>query len=148
MNLLRLLIVSFLFQFCFGQSGKVVKVLDGDTFILENGIRIRIAEVDCPELHQDFGQESKTFTERQVLYKVIRYSKINISYDRIVAKVWINNMDLTKIIISNGYGWWYQRYSNNLNLKKLQNLAIKKRKGLWAKKAIEPYEYRKMYKLK
>jgi len=43
-------------------SGKVVKVADGDTLTVlvdRKQIKVRLLEIDAPELHQAFGQRSK-----------------------------------------------------------------------------------------
>ncbi len=45
-------------------SGKLVKVLDGDTVeVLHNdkAERIRLAQIDCPEKDQPHGQAAKRF---------------------------------------------------------------------------------------
>jgi micrococcal nuclease len=44
-------------------SGRVIGISDGDTItVLESGnkqTRVRLAQIDAPESHQDFGQASK-----------------------------------------------------------------------------------------
>ena len=45
-------------------AGKVVRVLDGDTVeVMHDGKaeRIRLAQIDCPEKDQPFGQAAKRY---------------------------------------------------------------------------------------
>jgi endonuclease YncB( thermonuclease family) len=56
-------------------SAKVIAVIDGDTIeVLENNnqIRIRLAEIDCPESTQDFGQKASLFTSELVSDKQVK----------------------------------------------------------------------------
>ena len=51
-------------------------------------------------------------------------------------------------IIRNGFGWWYERYSKDKDLSKLQDSARVKNLGLWSdKNAISPYEWRQRNKV-
>ena len=59
---------------CHAWSGKVVYVVDGDTFDVErNGkkIRVRLYGVDTPESSQWYGQNAKAFTSSQIMGKVV-----------------------------------------------------------------------------
>ncbi|AMR33750.1 hypothetical protein A0256_21095 [Mucilaginibacter sp. PAMC 26640] len=52
---------------------KVVKIKDGDTIELlspdHQNITVRLAEIDCPEKSQAFGQAAKQFTQAFALAK-------------------------------------------------------------------------------
>jgi micrococcal nuclease len=52
-------------------------------------------------------------------------------YGRVLADVWINNQRLDSTLISNGWAWHYQQYSNDTLLKSLMVSAINTNKGLW-----------------
>lgn len=83
--------------------GPVKAVIDGDTFDMkvthtgkENKIkynkeeRIRIAEIDAPELNTAAGKRSKDALERKLKGKEVRcYIQARDTYSRIVAKVTI-----------------------------------------------------------
>lgn len=55
-------------------SGKLVKVVDGDTVhVLKNGKaeKIRLADIDCPEQKQPFGQVAKRFVLDLAAQKIV-----------------------------------------------------------------------------
>jgi micrococcal nuclease len=61
----------------FGQlTGKVVSILDGDTFILltpqKKEVRIRLHGIDCPEKGQPFGQVAKSFASKAIYGKTVK----------------------------------------------------------------------------
>lgn len=145
-------LLLFLLSFSlYSQSGRVVKIKDGDTIVLvdslNNQITIRLAEVDCPESGQAFGKNAKMFTADQVGMKEITYEVLSIDrYNRIIAKVFYEGKYLSEEIIKSGFGWHYKQYSNSTKLSSLEILAKKNKLGLWQdKNAIAPWEYRKRY---
>jgi micrococcal nuclease len=144
--------VLFLSLSLYSQSGKIIRIKDGDTVVLlnsdNNQITLRLAEVDCPESSQAFGKKSKEFTSNEVGNKMVSYKIINTDrYGRYIAKIFYNNKYLSEEIIRNGYGWHYKQYSKSKKLSDLEINARNKKIGLWNdKKPIEPYIYRKMSK--
>ena len=81
--------------------GPVTNIVDGDTFDMKitmtgnnnkekynNEERIRIADIDAPELRTPGGQRSKELLERKLKGKEVRcYVKARDTYGRIVAEV-------------------------------------------------------------
>jgi len=81
--------------------GPVISIVDGDTFDMKvthtgldnrekynNQERIRIADIDEPELNTSAGQRSKEKLQRKLLGKEVRCTvQARDSYGRIVAKV-------------------------------------------------------------
>jgi micrococcal nuclease len=143
------LVVLLLSITVYSQSGKVVKIKDGDTVVLldsaNNQITLRLAEVDCPESSQAFGKKAKEFTSSEVGNKIVSYKIINTDrYGRYIAKVYYDNKYLSEEIIKNGYGWHYKKYSKSKNLGDLEINAKNKKLGLWSdKNPVEPYLFRK-----
>lgn len=143
--------ISFIAQ----NKGKVIKVKDGDTIVvlLENKTRetLRLAEVDCPESGQAFGNNAKHFTSEQVFGKNIIFYKVGKDrYGRSVAGVFYDgDKYLSREIVKAGFGWWYFKASKNTELQKFQDEAKSKKLGLWSdKNAISPWEFRKNKKSK
>lgn len=141
--------ISILFTFSlFAQSGKIVRIKDGDTVVLldnyNNQITLRLAEVDCPESSQAFGKKAKEFTSNEVGNRTVSYKIINTDrYGRYIAKVFYNNKYLSEEIIKNGFGWHYKKYSNSTRLSQLELSARKNKLGLWNDKGIvAPWDYR------
>ncbi|SHH89009.1 Endonuclease YncB, thermonuclease family [Flavobacterium frigidimaris] len=151
-NFSVLFLLIFFSLSLYSQSGKIIRIKDGDTVVLldsdNNQITLRLAEVDCPESSQAFGKKSKEFTSNEVGNKMVSYKIINTDrYGRYIAKIFYNNKYLSEEIIRNGYGWHYKQYSKSKKLSDLEINARNKKIGLWNdKKPIEPYMYRKMNK--
>ena len=70
--LLLLLLVPMV---SFGQEFKVVRVIDGDTFVIEGGERVRMIGINAPELKDPFGVESKTHLKKLIENKYVNLIK-------------------------------------------------------------------------
>ncbi|SEM18754.1 Endonuclease YncB, thermonuclease family [Chryseobacterium taichungense] len=130
--------------------GKVIKIKDGDTIVVlladKTQQTLRLAEVDCPENGQAFGNNAKQFTSNQVFGKMVIIYKVGKDrYGRNIAGVFYDgDKYLSREIVKAGFGWWYFKASKNTELQKLQDKAKEKKLGLWSdKKAISPWEFRK-----
>jgi len=137
-------------QFLFSQSGKIIAIKDGDTFVIleENFVQntLRLAEVDCPENSQPFGKNAKQFTANKIFGKYVKYENLGRDrYGRIIAKIFYDNGKyLSEELIKNGLGWWYFKYSKNQKLGALEYRAREKKIGLRKdKNPIEPWNWRK-----
>ena len=63
-------------------SGKVIRVSDGDTILLQSGsqrIKVRMYGIDAPELKQSYGKDSKNYLENRILNKNI---KMEVRYEK------------------------------------------------------------------
>jgi endonuclease YncB( thermonuclease family) len=120
----------------------VQRVIDGDTFVT-NGIHYRIAEIDAPEKDQTYGKESKQYLTYLIARKTVRIIPLTTdSYGRQIVKVYYYQTDIGEKMISTGNAWWYERYSNNLKYRKLQEIAKQNKIGLWKYEHINPYRFR------
>jgi micrococcal nuclease len=58
-----------------GMSGQVITVIDGNTVEVRTEanevMTIILADIDCPELTQEFGDEAKRFLEKLILKKEV-----------------------------------------------------------------------------
>ena len=116
-------------------SARVVRVKDGDTYVFRKGntdFTVRLKNIDAPELKQPFGYLSFVYTSKLISGKMVSYDSTGKDlYGRVLADVWINNQRLDSTLISNGWAWHYQQYSNDTLLKSLMVSAINANKGLW-----------------
>ena len=116
-------------------SARVVRVKDGDTYVLRKGnydFTVRLKNVDAPELKQPYGYLSFVNTSKLLSGKMIAYDSTGKDlYGRVLASIWIDNMRLDSTLIRNGWAWHYQTYSNDTLLKSMMGLAINEHKGLW-----------------
>jgi endonuclease YncB( thermonuclease family) len=102
-------------------SAKVIGVKDGETVEVPDDHNkttiLRLAEVDCPEKKQPYGNAAKQFTSNAVYRKTISYIITNKDqYGRSVAKVYYRSKYLSSELIKNGLGWQYKKYSNSREL--------------------------------
>lgn len=147
-----LLLILFFFVACGdkrSQSNSLIyvsRVLDGDTFEA-NGQRYRIAEIDAPEISQQFGNESKSHLQSLILHKRVSIKTESIDrYNRKIVKVYAEENYIAESIVKNGFAWFYERYSNNSKLRNLEKSARQNKKGLWKYNSVNPYQYRKLNK--
>lgn len=136
---------------CFGWSGKVVHVVDGDTIHVSKGrekVKIRLYGIDTPEKSQYYGQNAKQFTSAQVFDKVVEVEEIDRDrYGRVVALVSVGNLVLNRYLVQQGYAWVYDRYCKKAfcaEWKRIEAQARNQQRGLWKNpNAIPPWKYRR-----
>lgn len=124
----------------------VTRVIDGDTFVAEQKT-YRIAEIDAPELNQNYGRQSKAYLSRMIEGKIVQIIPIATDkYQRTIVKVYRRDLYIAEQLVGTGNAWWYGKYSKSQRIKVLQNYARLKKKGLWNYKNItNPYHYRKYH---
>ena len=120
-------------------TGKLVKVLDGDTVeVLHDGKaeRIRLAQIDCPEKNQPFGQAAKKYVLDIAAHKIVKVHVDTVDrYGRTVGEVFLpDGSNLNKQIVGAGYAWQYKRYSKDPAYADLELGARAQRLGLWQDK--------------
>lgn len=147
---LNLIALLFLFS-VYSQStitGKVVAITDGDTFKLltkdSTLIRVRVANIDCPERKQPFSKRAKQFTSDAIFDKYVKVEEFKKDrYGRSIAYVYYDNKNLSKELLKAGFAWHYVKYSNDKTLQKLEEIAKSNKKGLWLDPhAIAPWDWR------
>jgi endonuclease YncB( thermonuclease family) len=130
-------------------TGKLVKVLDGDTVeVLHDGKaeRIRLAQIDCPEKGQPFGQVAKQYVLDVAALKIVTVQVETVDrYSRTVGEVFLpSGLSLNKKIVGAGYAWQYRRYSKDPEYAELESEAKAAKLGLWQDKSpVPPWEWRR-----
>ena len=129
---------------------KVVKIKDGDTIGLLSSdnqqMTVRLAEVDCPEKTQAFGQAAKKFTSDLCFGKYVKLvGNVHDRYGRTVALVILEDgTNVNYQLVKSGYAWQYKQYSQNAQLAGYEQEARQSRLGLWADaNPTPPWEYRR-----
>jgi endonuclease YncB( thermonuclease family) len=130
-------------------TGRVVRVIDGDTFVILAGttqVRIRLAEIDCPERSQPWGNRARQFTSAAVFGRVVTVlSQDTDRYGRTIAHIITDQgTDLNMDLVRSGLAWWYRRYSHSAVLRELEAEAHREHRGLWADPSpIAPWDWRR-----
>ena len=125
-----------------------IRVVDGDTIRAEakgKEIKIRLVEIDAPEMNQPFGAQSKNFLNRLLNKKDITLiSQGEDRYGRTLGKIYANGESANTLMIKSGFAWVYDRYVKDSSLYKYQDQAKAENLGLWrAKDPIAPWVWRK-----
>ncbi len=65
-------------------------------------------------------------------------------YGRIVGRVYVDDTDVNRELVAQGFAWVYRKYSNDAELLRLEAEAKQKGLGLWADpNPIPPWEWRR-----
>ena len=117
----------------------VTEVIDGDTFYLGNGDKVRMLGINTPESGRPYAQEATDFLTNMILGKEV--SLVNDSkngdsdsYGRLLSHVYVNDTFVNYEIIKAGYAFWYP-YSSGTDFdteyEEAQTFAANNTVGLW-----------------
>ena len=153
----KLLFLLFIIFFNFSVFSKTINgialVVDGDTLHIEKN-KIRLHGIDAPEIDQTCtindkvwhcGLESTAALKKLVLNNNISCVVSDIDkYKRYIAECFVNNKNINKYMVRNGWAIAYRYYS--IKFVEDEILAKKAKIGLWQGQFQEPYLYRKSKK--
>lgn len=132
-------------------NGEVVGVMSGDTLTIQTAkgelFKVRLAEVDAPELSQTFGKQARQFTENLVMGKtvLIQYDTVD-KYHRLIGKLILpDGRIFNQELLRHGFAWHYRvHYPVNEYLRELEYRAWEKKAGLWIDpSALPPWKFRR-----
>lgn len=112
----------------------VVRVIDGDTFELENGQKVRMKGINTPEKSEWLDVEATEFVRELVENKSVMLESYGFDkYGRILAYVFIDGENLNEKILKNGLGtlYYYEEDSHYGELKRAEEFARLNEIGLW-----------------
>ncbi len=117
----------------------VTEVIDGDTFYLGNGDKVRMLGINTPESGRPYAQEATDFLTNMILGKEV--SLVNDSkngdsdsYGRLLSHVYVNDTFVNYEIIKAGYAFWYPYTSGtdfDTEYEEAQTFAANNTVGLW-----------------
>ncbi|SUO95272.1 thermonuclease family protein [Suttonella ornithocola] len=149
-TLLLLLLLSNLAS-AYQITGKVIRIIDGDTVtLLSNNeqYKIRLNGIDAPERKQPFGGKST-----QMLAKLIKSKQIKAvcekkdRYKRHLCTLYLGKLDINAEMVRLGGAWVYRKYYKGSAYYALEKEAKEAKRGLWHTseyQAIPPWEWRKL----
>ena len=131
-------------------TGHVVGIADGDTLTLltdqRQQIRIRLSDIDTPERRQPFGNRARQALSDLAYGKVVQVAVRDTDrYGRTVGRVFAGHQDINAELVRRGAAWVYRRYSDDLELLRLERVAQSQKRGLWGLPEAErmpPWEWR------
>ena len=107
------------FTYSSTENGNIIKIIDGDTvhFLKEGDTKykkIRLVGIDAPELKQEFGKESRQCLVELIENKPIQLVKFGQDrYQRILAKIKIDQVGFYLVMIRIGFVFFYLRYQES-----------------------------------
>jgi len=126
----------------------VVTVHDGDTLtvlIERRPLRVRLIEIDAPELRQPFGTRSRQSLSSLCFGKVASLDvRGHDRYNRALARVTCAGANANAEQVRRGYAWTFVRYAPpDSPLFALEKEARAAHRGLWQDPApVAPWEWR------
>ena len=114
-------------------KGKCVKVVDGDTLIVECDKAKRTVEIDgidAPELDQPWGKETRTFVKQMVGGEKVEIEVLEGDGDVVRARVRVNGIDMSEMLVGRGLAW-VSEDGGDADLVDLGERAKKTPCGLW-----------------
>ncbi len=130
-------------------SGRVVSVHDGDTLTVlidHRQMRVRLTDIDAPELGQPFGTRSRQSLSELCFGKTAALDvRGRDRYKRTLAHVTCAGTDANAEQVRRGYAWTFVRYARpDSPLLALQNEARAAHRGLWQDAApVSPWDWRR-----
>lgn len=123
-------------------SGKVVSIHDGDTLtvLAEREIKVRLAEIDAPELRQAFGERARESLADLCLGKSAQVRVVTRETGGLArAHVTCDELDANAEQVRRGMAWVYKRHVKSTSpLYFLEDQAQRAREGLWSDASPAP----------
>ena len=124
-------------------TGRVERVIDGDTISVscqscsscqkKKFHKIRLAEIDAPEMKTTHGPKAKAALSGMILHKtvVITWTRRG-RYRRIIGQVYINGICINHAMVAQGWTRQFKKYSRDQDIAQAEQAARVTRAGLWA----------------
>ena len=145
---LLVILVFFLF-WCNISLANNLKVIDGDTIVL-NGEKIRFSGIDTPELKQtcfqndekvDCGMFAKILLVKKIGNNALKcISEGKDVYKRTLAECFVNDESLSKFLVRSGYAFAYRKYSTKFI--EDEEFAKANKLGMWSMTFQYPWDFR------
>tara|TARA_B110000971_G_C19639992_1_gene332966 strand:- start:41 stop:511 length:471 start_codon:yes stop_codon:yes gene_type:complete len=127
-------------------------ITDGDTIKILNN-RIRLHGIDAPEKKQKCKKNSKEYNcgvaatraliqkiKKNIVKCIVQENKDR--YNRFIGVCFVEQENLNKWMVKNGYAVAYRRYSKDYILD--EEFAKKNKLGLWSGTFLSPNKWRKL----
>lgn len=129
---------------------RVIGIADGNTFSCRTNVgerlRVRLAEIDAPELKQPYGSQARQALSDHIFGKnVMLEVKGRDGLGRTLARVGVGNIGVNSEMVRAGAAWVYRARLDDRRLLDLEAVAREFRRGLWSLHKTEqqpPWEWR------
>ncbi|MEK6940395.1 MAG: thermonuclease family protein [Nanoarchaeota archaeon] len=120
------------------EAGIVTEVIDGDTFKLSTGERVRLLCINTPENGEPYFKEAKDFLENSISGKIVRLEvdKTNLDdYRRLLRYVYVDDILINEVITKEGLAEVLIIKPNIKHCDKIklaEKIAQEQKKGIWS----------------
>lgn len=124
-------------------TGRVVVVADGDTLeVMRDGraVRVRMAGIDAPESGQPWSRRARSRLAELVFHRDVTVHVRDVDrYGRDVVDVMTSDgRRVNSILVGEGLAWFYEAYSDDGELERLEIEARSGRRGVWSDRNPTP----------
>ena len=123
----------------FARPVKVIRVIDGDTFVIEGGERVRVIGINAPEMKTEYGEPAKEHLFALIDGQTVDIEPDHISndkdvYGRLLRYVYLNGTDINKKMVTDGYAIAFLKYpfDKEQEYKQEETKAKTAGLGIWA----------------
>jgi endonuclease YncB( thermonuclease family) len=128
--------------------GKVVGISDGDSVTLLGPqnlqFRVRLVEIDAPELGQDFGRRAREALSTMAIQKEVRAEiRARDRFGRALADLYLDGRHINEQMLRDGFAWHSPRTMSRQQLAAAEADARQARRGLWQDaQPTPPWQFR------
>lgn len=134
-----------------GYQARVTGVYDGDTVTLlrlpeQSVVKLRLSDVDTPELCQPGGKAARDYLRRTVLGQVVTIqTRKGLTHGRSVGAIIHRGANVNLALVRDGWAWRYDEYSRDPTYEAAERGAVLRKVGIWAAGIpTPPWEWRKL----
>lgn len=116
------------------EENRVVETVDGDTFQLKSGKRVRLLGVDAPEFDRCGGSQAKARLTKLILgKKVALKEETSEAFGRSLALVYVGPLFVNQVMLEEGWGRTdYRKNSQREVLTAAFHLAQQEKRGIFS----------------
>lgn len=123
-------------------TGRVERVIDGDTLVVE-GRSLRLIGLDAPESAQPLGPESTDYLRQLVLGETVAIHVHRIDqYGRPLVSLQLDGEDVGARIVRAGWAWNGWPYTPRTVYVTQEREAVCAKRGLWSGGVTPPWQWR------
>jgi micrococcal nuclease len=116
-------------------EARVIAVMDGDTVLVlrnDQKLKVRLLNIDAPELEQPWGRESRDALASRVLKRQVHLSSSAVdAYGRLLADISVDGSSVSEAQVRDGNAWEYSHFHGNQHYVAMEEQARAAHKGLW-----------------
>ena len=134
-------------------QGRVTRVLDGDRIVVTDragGHRVRLFQIDAPELEQAYGREAAAYLFKSIGGKLVRVEwTAQDTSGWILGTVYLDDEEINLRMVADGCAWHDRRTGPAPHYSSAEKKAQEAKAGLWANPAaVNPMNFRRAQRKK